>query len=264
MKKIFLIVLVAVLSVQMGMAQAVQSGMTPEAELKDSPVDFSVNLQSNHLWRGLIITDKPVIMVLTTLKLNESGSFTTGFWGGMSFSNESDGTHYKEINYYVQYAENGFSIGLWDLFNTRGVASPDVWNYDEETTGHLLDLRTSYNFGKNFPLTLEADFLLYGSGDSQFNSNGDFEQVTSTYVQVSYPLIQGSKVNLSGYVGAGFSFNGDTHLYGDGEQNFDIVNVGLTASKTLKFAELNIPVSATTMWNPSTKIARVQLAITLF
>lgn len=36
MKKILLIVLVAVLSVQIGVAQ--------ETELKDSPVDFTVNL----------------------------------------------------------------------------------------------------------------------------------------------------------------------------------------------------------------------------
>lgn len=255
MNKIILIVLMAIFSVQISTAQ--------EIELKDSPVDFTVNLQSNHLWRGLIITDKPVIMVLTSIKLNKSGSFTAGFWGGTSFSNENDGTHYKEINYYMQYAANGFSVGLWDLFNTRGVDSPDVWNYDKETTGHLLDLRTSYNFGKSFPLKLEADALLYGNGDSQLNS-GDIEQRYSTYVQASYPLVKDSKVNLSGYVGAGFSFNGDTHLYGDGAQNFDIVNVGITASKTLKFAELSFPVSATTMWNPSTKIARVQLAVTLF
>lgn len=256
MKKLVLIVLLAVCSVQMSVAQ--------EAEMKDGPVDFSLDIKSNHLWRGLVITDKPVVMVLTTVKLNESGSFTTGFWGGMATSNDSDGTHYKEINYYMQYASNGFSIGLWDLFNTRGVDSPDVWDYDKETTGHLLDLRTSYNFGEKFPLTLEADFLLYGSGDSQYDDNGDFEQRTSSYVQVSYPLVRNSKVNVSGYVGAGFSLNGDTHLYGDGDQNFDIVNVGLTASKTLKVSDLSIPVSATTMWNPSTKIARVQLAVSLF
>ena len=255
MKKIILILLMAVLSVQMGVAQ--------ETELKDGPVDFSVNLQSNHLWRGIVITDKPVIMVLTSIKLNESGSFTTGFWGGMSFSNESDGTHYKEINYYVQYASNGFSVGLWDLFNTRGVESPDVWDYDKESTGHLLDFRSSYNFGKEFPLTLEADVLLYGSGDSQLK-NGDVEQRYSTYFQVSYPLVKDSKVNFDAFVGAGFSLNGDTHLYGDGEQNFDLVNVGLTASKTLKLLDLSIPVSATTLWNPSLKIARVQLAVTLF
>ncbi len=256
MKKILLLVLVAVLSIQMSVAQ--------EAELKDGPVDFTVNLQSNHLWRGLVITDKPVIMVLTSIKLNESGSFTTGFWGGMSFSNESDGTHYKEINYYVQYASNGFSVGLWDLFNTRGVESPDVWDYDKESTGHLLDFRSSYNFGEEFPLTLEADVLLYGSGDSQYATNGDLEQRYSTYVQVSYPLVKDSKVNFNAFAGAGFSLNGDTHLYGDGEQNFDLVNVGLTASKTLKLLDLSIPVSATTLWNPALKIARVQLAVTLF
>ena len=77
-------------------------------------------------------------------------------------------------------------------------------------------------------------------------------------------LITESKVNLSAFAGAAFSLNGDTHMYGDGEQNFDFVNVGITASKTLKFSDLNIPVSATTMWNPATKIARVQLAVALF
>lgn len=255
MKKILMLLLVAVLSVQFVSAQ--------ESELKDSPIDFSVNLQSNHLWRGLIITDKPMVAVFTSIKLNESGSLTTGFWGGMSFSNESDGTYYKEINYYVQYAKNGFSIGLWDLFNTRGVDSPDVWGYDKETTGHLLDLRTSYNFGENFPLRLEADVLLFGSGDGQYDMM-DFEQRYSTYVQASYPLIQKSKVNLNGFVGAGFSLNGDTHLYGDGEENFDLVNVGLTTSKTVKLGNYSLPVSATTLWNPSLKVARVQLAMTLF
>ncbi|MDE3743248.1 hypothetical protein [Maribacter polysaccharolyticus] len=255
MKKI-LVVCVVLFMAQMGHAQ--------ETELKDSPIDFNVDVKTNHLWRGLVITDKPMVAVFSKLKLNASGSFTTGFWGGMSVSNDADGTSYKEINYYVQYAENGFSIGLWDLFNTRSVESPDVWNYDQNSTTHLLDLRTSYTFDESFPLRLEADMLLYGSGDAQLNDDGDMEQRYSTYVEASYPLIRNSKVNLNGFVGAGFSLNGDTHLYGDGEQNFDLVNVGLTASKTLRFAELRFPVSATTLWNPSQKIARVQLAVSLF
>jgi len=242
---------------------AVQIGYTQETEVKDSPYDFNVDVKTNHLWRGLVITDKPMVAVFSKLRLNKSGSFTTGFWGGMSFSNEADGTSYKEINYYVQYAKNGLSIGLWDLFNTRSVESPDVWNYDENTTTHLLDLRTSYTFNDSFPLRLEADILLYGSGDSQLN-DGDREQRYSTYVEASYPIIGESKVNINAFVGAGFSLNGDTHLYGDGEQNFDLVNVGFTAKKTLKFSELSFPVSATTLWNPSQKIARIQLAVSLF
>ena len=255
MKKILLIILVVVCSVQIGTAQ--------DAEVKKSPISFSASLQTNHLWRGLVITDKPMLGVITTLKLNESGSFTTGFWGGMAFSNDNDDTHYKEVNYYMQYAANGFSIGLWDLFNTRGATSVDVWDYDKETTGHLLDLRTSYNFGEEFPLTLEVDVLLFGKGDSQLDGT-DLEQRYSTYVQVSYPLVRNSDVNLNAFVGAGFSLNGDTHLYGDGEENFDLVNVGFTASKIVKLANLSIPVSATTLWNPSLKIARVQLAVALF
>lgn len=255
MKKILLVVFVALMSVQMVSAQ--------EVELKDSPIDFHVDIKSDHLWRGLVITDQPMVAVFSKLKLNKSSSFTTGFWGGMSFSNDSDGTSYKEINYYVQYAKNGFSIGVWDLFNTRSVATPDVWDYDKKTSTHLIDLRTSYTFNDSFPLRLEADVLLFGSGDSQLD-NSEFEQRYSTYVELSYPLIRQSKVNLRGFVGAGFSFNGDTHLYGDGDQNFDLVNVGLTATKTLKFLDLRIPVSATTFWNPSQRIARVQLAVSLF
>lgn len=255
MKKI-IIICVALIAVQITCAQ--------ETELKDSPIDFNVDVKTNHLWRGLVITDKPMVAVFSKLKLNKSASFTTGFWGGMSFSNDSDGTSYKEINYYVQYAENGLSIGLWDLFNTRNVAVPDVWNYDRNTTTHLIDLRTSYQFKESFPLRLEVDILLYGSGDSQLNTDGDRDQRYSTYVEASYPIIQESKVNLKGFVGAGFSFDGDTHLYGDGDQNFDLVNVGLTATKTLRFSDLSFPVSATTLWNPSQRIARIQLAISLF
>jgi hypothetical protein len=271
MKKILLIILVVVCSVQIGTAQ--------ETELKKSPISFSVNVQTNHLWRGLVISDKPIVAVQTIVNLNKSGSFTAGIWGGMAVSDESDGTYYREINYYVQYAANGFSIGLWDIFDsrgfanrglwdafdTRGYAIPDIWDYDKETTGHLIDLRTSYNFGESFPLTLEADVLLYGSGEEQLNNNGDLEKRYSTYVQVTYPLVDNSVVNLDAFVGAGFSLNGsDTNLYVDGQDKFDLVNVGFTASKTVKLAGLSLPVTATTMWNPSYKIARVQLAVTIF
>ena len=77
--KNILIVFVALIAVQMGFSQ--------ETELKDSPIDFNVDVKTNHLWRGLVITDKPMVAVFSKLKLNKSGSFTTGFWGGMAFSN---------------------------------------------------------------------------------------------------------------------------------------------------------------------------------
>ena len=236
-----------------------------QAQEAKKTVDFTANLQTNHLWRGLVITDKPMAAVLTTFNPYKNGIFTFGFWGGTSFSNESDGSHYKEINYYVQLASRGFSIGLWDLFNTRGVDKPDIWNYKKKETGHLLDLRTSYQFGATFPLRLELDMLLYGSGDTELKENtaDEVKQRYSTYAQVSYDF-HTDFVNLTPFIGAGFSLNGETHLYGNGKHNFDIVNMGITAHKVVNIGNWNMPVSATTMWNPSQKYARVQLAVTLF
>ena len=254
MKKV-LFILLAAFAAQVSSAQ--------KKQLKEGFVDFSVAIKTSHLWRGLIISDKPMAAVFIKLKLNKSGSISTGFWGGMAFSNESDGTSYKEINYYLQYADNGFSIGFWNLFNTRGNENPDVWNYNKETTGHILDLRTSYNFGDSFPLSLQANVFLRGSVDGQY-THLNFEQRYSTYVQVAYPLVTASKVTVSGFVGAGFSLNGDTHIYGDGTQNFDLVNVGFTFSKTVKFGDHNLPFSVNTLWGPSVEYARVQLIAHLF
>lgn len=39
------------------------------AQEKEKPrVDFTANLQTNHLWRGLVISDKPITAVYTAIK----------------------------------------------------------------------------------------------------------------------------------------------------------------------------------------------------
>ncbi len=232
---------------------------------KKNRLDFNVDLKTNHLWRGLAITDQPMAAANIHYTLDKKEHFKVGIWGGSSFSSEYSSvlgrdSHYQEIDYYVQYSNKGFTIGLWDLFNTRNVESPDIGDYDKDTSTHILDLRTSYRFGEKFPLRLEADVLLFGTADQ--NVEGDARY--STYVEAGYPVIRNQKVNLDAFVGAGFSLDGDTHLYGDGERNFDIVNLGVTASKTLNFGKYSLPVSATGMWNPSQGIARVQVAASVF
>lgn len=256
MKKIFVLIVISIFAFQVANAQ--------DDTEKKSPISFTSNFQTNHLWRGLIVSDKPIFTALTTIKFDKAGHFTGGFWGGMAISNTTNNTLYKEIDYYLQYSNAGFTIGLWDLFNTTDAKAPDVWNYKEKETGHIIDLRMSYNFGESFPMTLEADVLLYGSADIQYDSKGDVKHRYSTYVQLSYPFVANSNVNLNGFIGSGIALNGDTHLYGDGKNSFDIVNLGITASKTITIGGHNFPVSATTLWNPSVKVARVQVAITLF
>ncbi|MDY3316671.1 hypothetical protein PG630_05030 [Riemerella anatipestifer] len=93
--------------------------------------------------------------------------------------------------------------------------------------------------------------------------NDNTKQRYSTYVQAAYNIDAGGEVTVSPFVGVGFSLSGGTHIYG--KNKFNLVNVGFTTKKIFKLSEsYSIPVSVTSMWNPSLKHARVQLAATVF
>jgi hypothetical protein len=235
--------------------------LNPKEEIKISRLDFNVNLRTSHLWRGLVINDGMTATAFIHYALDKKQNFTTGLWGGAGF----DG-RYTEINYFVQYQKNNFSIGLWDLFNTTGINTPRVFNYDKNTTTHLIDLRTSYRFPKTFPLRIEADVLLYsGLNDRERIDSDYFRSRNSTYVELSFPIIRDQKTNLNIYLGAAFPINGSKHLYTNKTQSsFDIVNTGMTVTKNIEILNYKLPVSATAMWNPANKIARIQLDVSLF
>jgi hypothetical protein len=77
-------------------------------------------------------------------------------------------------------------------FNTTGIETPRVFNYDKRTTTHLIDLRTSYRFPETS--YTEADVLLYsGLNDRELNNSNDYRSKHSTYVELSYPLIRDKK-----------------------------------------------------------------------
>ncbi len=239
------------------------------APLNMSPVEITVGIQTNLLWRGLVISDMPTVTGQLSIDLDKAKTFKIGVWGATAISNDEDNTHYKEMDYFIQYANKGFSIGLADLFNTRSepvLGGNNIFDYDQKTTKHILDLRSSYQFPNNFPLKLEADFLLYGTADAILNKNS-VKQKYSTYVEAGYPFVQNSTVNLNGFIGAAFAFDGQQgnySLYGNGKNNFQVVNVGFQATKDVTVFNHKFPIWLTTMWNPTKKYARVQFAVTLF
>jgi hypothetical protein len=100
---------------------------------------------------------------------------------------------YTEINYFVQYQKNNLSIALWDLFNTTGIETPRVFNYDKRTTTHLIDLRTSYRFQETSLYGLKRTYYYSGLNDRELNNSNDYRSKHSTYVELSYPLIRDQK-----------------------------------------------------------------------
>ncbi len=261
MKKIFFCSVISIIGLT-GYAQktaVTDSIFEPKEIIKPSRLDFNVELKTSHLWRGIVVSGTMTAMGNIHYTLDKKQKLMVGLWGGNGF----DG-NYKEVDYYIQYQTNGFSVALWDLFNTTGIESPAVFNYDRKTTTHLLDLRTTYQFPKAFPLRIEADFILYGN-DRELTSNLDSKNRYSTYVELGYPLLKNEKITLDAYLGAGIALDGNSNLYAsDPNRNFDIVNTGIKASKNISVFNYKLPVSVVAMWNPAEKIARIQLGVVLF
>ena len=62
-------------------------------ETKESRLDFTANIQNNHLWRGLIITDKPVVMGNLSYALDAEKKWKVGIWGASALADDKDNTH---------------------------------------------------------------------------------------------------------------------------------------------------------------------------
>ena len=88
---------------------------------------------------------------------------------------------------------------------------------------------------------------------------------TQTHITTHADTKKNEKIALDAYLGAGFALDGKSHLYtNEPNSNFDIVNTGIKASKNITVLQYKLPVSAVAMWNPTLKIARVQLGVVLF
>lgn len=236
-------------------------------------LNFSVDVQNNSLFAGFIVTDKPVVIGKMTYALDKNNRWKIGIWGASATANDEKDQFYKEIDFFIEYEKDRFYIGLWDLFNSKyidpGVASRDYFNFTPKMTNHVLNLRTNYTISEKFPLKISLDFLLLGGanmGEVVLDENKKYKKNKfSTYAELSYLFFKDQKVNLQAIAGAGFSFNHHISAYGYGAKNFNVVNIGLKASKKIQITEkYSLPVYMLAMWNPSQEYARVQIGATIF
>ena len=74
-------------------------------------IHLSVELNNNHLWRGIEVADGCVVE--TDLNYTfAKGHMTLGLWGGTN----TQGT-YKEFNHYLSIQGAGFKFSAWDTYN---------------------------------------------------------------------------------------------------------------------------------------------------
>ncbi len=218
-------------------------------------INVAADIVSRYVWRGLDYGASPNIQ--PTLSLT-AGGFEAGGWGAISTLGA-----YSEVDLYAKYTINKFSLGVTDyFFPGDSVPATDglkYYNWENATTGHLIETFLQFKGGEKLPLSLMASVMVYGNDKKEeISSTHDttFKNNYSTYFEAGYTFyIKGQA--LDAFVG----FTPDAGIYGT---EAGIVNVGISASKKIAITEkFELPVKASLISNPLSQNIYFVLGITL-
>ena len=216
--------------------------------------DFNVRVKTMHLWKGLRVTDAPVVDVDLNYT-SKDGRFKAGLWGGAGVTG-----YYTEFDYYASYSYRGFSLSVWDINNSSDFPDADIFDYDRSTTSHFIDVTLGYQF-KSVPLKLSWSTIVQGR-DTYVTDSGNLRNAFSNYVEASYKLIQEKDWSISAFAGGAFSFKSESHFYGDKP---NVTNLGVIYTKEVTvLKKFSLPFAATAMWNPEQEYGAIEVAVTLF
>ena len=220
------------------------SFVNAQEEEASSPVSVSGDLVSRYIFRGLDFGNSPAIQPGIEAAL---GNFTIGAWGSYAFIATPTGI---EADLYAGYTFGfGLYAGVTDYYFpgealTVSVAD-SVATIAPVRTGSYFDYANSHFFEVNLIQEI-GDFYLAANWMFSDNMNNDL------YFEAGY-----SFSFLDIFVGAGneaYTKNGD----------FNVVNIGVSATKELNFSEkFALPVSASLILNPNAEQIHLVLAVSL-
>lgn len=200
---------------------------------------------SRYVWRGADIGDNSPSLQ-PSVEFGYSG-LTAGFWGAYSFSNSNT---FEEVDMYLKYTHSSelgdFSLGFTDYTNPSNglVKLGNFYNYDDPKGpgAHSVEMCACYEGPESFPISFAYNMFLYNVENNPI------------YLELGYKTSI-NDVELNAFVGA---TPGDKTVYSEEVtgyyrvKNFSIINVGFTATKTIKVTDsFNIPLFGSVMLNPA-------------
>ena len=200
-----------------------------------SHINVSSDFVSRYIWRGLDFGSGPSIQ--PTFEYAHKCGLTVGYWGAVN----TTGT-YNETDFYLKYKIKGFSIIATDYFfpvsNIPTLSSQRFFNFDNATTGHVVEGSLQWDGPANFPLTVLWGTFVYGN-----DRNADGKSNYSSYGEISYAF------NCkAGQVSPVVGFTPQKGLYGNGA---GIVNIGISGKKDVKITDkYSLPIKASIITNP--------------
>lgn len=221
----------------------------------------SLNLQNEHLWRGIEVNNG--FVTCTDLSISDNADhFRFGVWGGYKLGRNDD-KPYKEFDYYMQYTYGGFKIALWDFNNYSDAPNSDIFCYRNNKTNHFLDLQLAYTLPvEAFPLTLGWSTVLWGNDKFYDTNDKKMKNVYSSYISADAPIWHKGRWTVFAGVGCGFALSpaegtDDAHKYGEG---FSCVQANLGATYDLKVTDkYHIPVTVNAWFNPDASKGHLQI-----
>lgn len=200
---------------------------------KGITTEFSVELNSAYVWRGIYNNTKPNIQPSFDVKYK---NFTLGLFGSSNLDNT-----YREFDYSISYEQYGFTLALSDYFYDFSKSFSDY----SENSPHLIDLTLEYESGEKHVFGALASCLLYGDDKYRFYAASDKNtQNYSTYLQTSYTLCKTDQSYT-------FLIGGTTHN-GMYSSDINISNIGFEFKKELQLTSKYNCIPKFGIWiNPS-------------
>lgn len=199
-------------------------------------VSANVDLMSRYIWRGQDYGQTPSIQ--PGLSATWKG-FTLGAWGAYKFT----GSGFQETDFYLSKTVGPVSLAIWDYWNFCDSTSNNYFNYNQQTTAHLLESQIMLSGGEKLPLNLLGSYFFYGADSTK-----------SIYLELQYLHSIGS-VDIMLF--AGFQPKGEYYA-----PKAAFVNLGCTAVKELKITDnWSLPVTVGLIVNPDVKSANLVAGI---
>jgi hypothetical protein len=206
---------------------------------KVDSVDISVNvdLVSRYIWRGQNYGQAPSIQPYIELGWK---NFTLGAWGAYKFTGEGE----QETDFYLSKTFGPVTLSVWDYWTFCDTNEIDFFDYNEETTGHLLETQILLADEEVFPFGLMGGWFFYGADSTK-----------SLYLELQYYYSKGT-TEVTAF--AGYQAKGSFYASDPG-----FVNVGFMVTKPIPITERwELPLCLGLIANPFERSVYVVAGIT--
>ncbi len=213
--------------------------------------NVSTDLVSRYVWRGADFGDSPSIQPSLNFAV---GNFEIGTWGAYQLGRDASALAGDELDLYLSYGLDmgniSFSFLISDYyFPNSGLKFGNFNNWDDKdgVGAHIIELGIGLSGSDSFPLSLSGYVNVYNDEDN------------SAYFELGYSS-DVDDVTINYFIGA--TPGGNNMYYGT--DTFNIVNIGITASKEIKITDdFSLPIFGSYVLNPNQEVAHFVFGISL-